>query len=164
LNKGIQHFLAGELDVAFGSKPEMRLAQLPLVTPLVRLARSARELLKPLAQITTPAMPCSSKRNEPERRPARDPGPVPIAPPFFSRRRPETRSPALPFHNLLRASAGRDRTKHFVAFFFAARSALVRVGFARDDQLAFALRLIPGGGGGLKLLRPAPVLKSLEKR
>jgi hypothetical protein len=49
-------------------------------------------------------------------------------------------------------------------FFFAARSALVRVGFARDDQLAFALRLIPGGGGGLKLLRPAPVLKSLEKR
>jgi hypothetical protein len=69
----------------------------------------------------------------------------------------------LPFHNFLRANAGRDRAKDSVAF-FAARPAFVRPGFARDDQLAFASRLIPGGGGGLKLLRPAPVLKTLEKR
>ena len=67
----------------------MRLAQLPLVTPLVRLARSARELLNPLAQITAPATLCSSMRNEPERRPARDPGPAPIASPFLSRWRAE---------------------------------------------------------------------------
>jgi hypothetical protein len=40
----------------------------------------------------------------------------------------------------------------------------MRPGFARDDQLAFASRLISGGGDGLKLLRPAPVLRSLEKR
>jgi len=48
--------------------------------------------------------------------------------------------------------------------FFAARPGLVRPGFVRDDQLAFASRLIPDDGGGLKLLRPAPVLGSLEKR
>jgi hypothetical protein len=47
---------------------------------------------------------------------------------------------------------------------FAARRAVVGPGFARDDQLAFASRLISGGGGGLKLLRPSPVLRSLEKR
>jgi hypothetical protein len=69
----------------------------------------------------------------------------------------------LPFHNLLHANAGRDRAKDAVAF-FAARPAVVRPGFVRDDQLAFALRLIPGDGGGLKLHRPAPVLRSLEKR
>jgi hypothetical protein len=70
----------------------------------------------------------------------------------------------LPFHNFFHATAERDRAKHFVAFFFAARRALVRPGFMRDDQLAFALRLLPGDGDGLKLLRPAPVLKPREKR
>jgi hypothetical protein len=109
------------------------------------------------------ATPCSSMRNERERRPARDPGPAPIASPFFSRWRPEARSPALPFHNFLRANAERDRAKDSVAF-FAARPALVRPGFARDDQLGFASRLISDDGGGLKLLRPAPVLSPLEKR
>jgi hypothetical protein len=67
------------------------------------------------------------------------------------------------FHNFLHANAGRDRAKDAAAF-FAARPALVRPGFACDDQLAFALRLISGDGGGLKLLRPAPVLSPLEKR
>ena len=94
---------------------------------------------------------------------ARDFGPAPIAPLFFSRWRLETRSSTLPFHNFLRVNAGRDRAKDSMAF-FAARSTLLRSGFARDDQLAFALRLISGGGGGLKLLRPAPVLEPLEKR
>ena len=60
---------------------------------------------------------CLSMRNEPERRPARDPGPRPIVSLFFSRWRPEAGAPTLPFHNFLRASAGRDRAKHFVAFF-----------------------------------------------
>jgi hypothetical protein len=72
--------------------------------------------------------------------------------------------PALPFQNFLRANAGRVRVKDSVAFCFAARPAVVRPGFVRDDQLAFALRLIPGDGGGLKLLRPAPLLRSLKKR
>jgi hypothetical protein len=48
--------------------------------------------------------------------------------------------------------------------FFAARPAVVRPGFVRDDQLAFALRLIPGDVGGLKLFGPAPVLGSPAKR
>jgi hypothetical protein len=67
------------------------------------------------------------------------------------------------FHNFLHANAGRDRAKDAAAF-FASRPALVRPGFARDDQLAFALRLISGDGGGLKLLRPATVLSPMEKR
>jgi hypothetical protein len=95
----------------------MRLAQLPFATRLERLARSARELLNTLVQIAEPVTSCSSIRNEPDRRPARDPGPAPIASPIFSRWRPETRSPALPFCNFLRANAGRDRAKDSVAIF-----------------------------------------------
>ena len=105
----------------------MRLAQLPFATGLHRLARSTREPLNTLAQRAEPATSCSSMRNEPDRQTTRDPEPTPTAPPFFSRRRQETRSLALPFHNFLRANAGRDRAKDSVAIFVPRGSLLCRL-------------------------------------
>jgi hypothetical protein len=94
------------------------MAQLPLVTCLDRLARSTRELLHP-ADADRRARHIMLFDAEGEPRPARDSGPAPIAPTFFSRWRLETRSSALPFHNFLRADAGRDRAKDSVAIFVA---------------------------------------------
>jgi len=49
----------------------------------------------------------------------------------------------LPFHNL--CARALDGIEPNISWrFFAARPAVVRPGFVRDDQLAFALRLIPG--------------------
>ena len=100
-----------------GPKAEMRLAQSPLATRLDRIACFTRGLLNPAGADRRARRPCSSMRDEPDQRPARNPGQAPIAPPFFSGWRPDTRSSALPFHDFLRANAGRDRAKDSVALF-----------------------------------------------
>ncbi len=71
---------------------------------------------------------------------------------------PEGRSSALPFHISSRAKARRDRDESSQADSLR-RPALMKPGFARDDELHWpCVFALAAALGGLKLLRPTAVL------